>query len=259
VIEYTVAVNKLNFRDAPLTGNVIAVLPRGQVLIGKPVAKNKDWLDVSTTLPFGAEDVSGFVAAQYADSALTPQAGPASGAVKAPGFAQLQQFAPSGKPAILQGIAEEYAQSGAAFGLNKSKLILCHFLAQACHESDGFRTTREYWGPTAAQRRYQGRADLENLQPGDGKRYMGRGIFQLTGRYNYRIYGPKVGADLVGNPELAAEPRMSFRIACHYWAAKGLEKWAAANDIRELTRRINGGHNGLEQRIALFNRAMATF
>lgn len=257
--DFVVTASKLNFRDAPLNGKVIAVLPRGQVLAGAAVAGNPNWLKVATALPQGDDDTEGFVAAQFAAPLDQPAGPPPKGVAGLLDMAGMQRFAPNGKAAILQGVVDEFAVSGAGFGLTKSKLILCHFLAQACHESAGFRTTREFWGPTKAQRGYEGRKDLGNTMPGDGKRFMGRGIFQLTGRANYRTFGAKLGLDLEDNPELAAEPRTSFLIACHYWATRGLEKWAVADNIREVTRRINGGHNGLSDRIALFNRAIAIF
>ena len=72
---------------------------------------------------------------------------------------------------------------GARFGLNKPHR-LAHFLAQIMHESGSFKYDKEIWGPTAAQKRYEGRADLGNTQAGDGKRFMGRSAMQLTGRYN---------------------------------------------------------------------------
>lgn len=128
------------------------------------------------------------------------------------------------------------------------------FLAQACHESDGFRTLEEYGGP-AYWSRYDGRADLGNTEPGDGARYHGRGIFQLTGRANYRTFGAKLGVDLEGHPAFAAEPALSVRIACEYWRARGLNKHADKRDFLTVTRRINGGTNGLEDRARYWMRA----
>lgn len=257
--DYIVITSKLNFRTAPRDGDVIAVLPQGHALSGGPVAGDAEWLKVTALPPNGLEDKEGFVAAMFVEAENGVVAKPAKGTIGGPTLAQMKKFAPSGKDAILQGVVDEFPLTGAAFGLTKSRLIMCHFLAQACHESANFRTTREFWGPTPAQKRYEGRKDLGNVKPGDGKRYMGRGIFQLTGRANYQIFGAKMGLDIEGNPLLAEEPRTSFKIACHYWASRGIEKWAAADDIVRVTKAINGGTNGLPDRKALFARAMNIF
>ena len=84
-------------------------------------------------------------------------------------------------------------------------LRLAHFLTQITHESGGLYYTQELWGPTPAQLRYEGRADLGNTQPGDGQRYMGRGPLQITGRANYRAAGLRLGYPLEDQPELAAQ------------------------------------------------------
>lgn len=120
----------------------------------------------------------------------------------------------------------------------------CHFIAQAAHESAGFRTLEEYADGSA----YEGRKDLGNVVPGDGKRYKGRGIFQLTGRANYKSYGEKLRLDLENNPNLAKEAHVSVLTACEYWNNKNLSTFADIDDITSITRRINGGLNGLDDR-----------
>jgi len=130
-------------------------------------------------------------------------------------------------------------------------LRIAHFLSQACHESDGFCTTEEYASGAA----YEGRADLGNTQPGDGHRFKGRGLFQLTGRANYRSFGPAVGLDLVANPAAAADPLNSLAIACEYWKRKNLNRFADNDDIVTITKRINGGLNGIESRRAYLAKA----
>jgi putative chitinase len=107
--------------------------------------------------------------------------------------------------APLQVISTQYAIDTA--------LRAAHFLAQACHESDGFCTTEEY----TTEARYEGRADLGNTQPGDGPRFKGRGLFQLTGRANYTLHGDVLNLDLVGDPTLATDPKISLLIACEFW------------------------------------------
>lgn len=133
-------------------------------------------------------------------------------------------------------------------------LRIAHFLAQAAHETTGFRDMVEL-GPEAYFRRYDGRADLGNTQPGDGARFKGRGIFQLTGRANYRRFGERLGLDLVSRPEVAAEPPIAVVLAGLYWVDRGLNAHADADDAEAVTRRINGGRNGLPDRLARLARA----
>ena len=132
-------------------------------------------------------------------------------------------------------------------------LRAAHFLAQACHELDGFCTTAEYASGIA----YEGRADLGNTQPGDGPRFKGRGLFQLTGRANYKLYGDILHLDLLGDPALAADPKISLLIACEFWKRGALNDPADRDDIVAITRRINGGLNGLADRIAYLAKAKA--
>jgi len=123
-------------------------------------------------------------------------------------------------------------------------LRVCHFLAQAAHEAASFRTLEEYASGAA----YEGRRDLGNTQRGDGVRYKGRGIFQLTGRANYRDIGKKLGYDLENNPTLAATPEISVLTALEYWKSRNLNKWADEDNVERITRLINGGLNGFEDR-----------
>lgn len=119
-----------------------------------------------------------------------------------------------------------------------------HFIAQAAHETDGFCTTEEYASGAA----YEGRRDLGNTQKGDGRRFKGRGIFQLTGRDNYSRYGQRLGIDLLSYPERAAEPVLSLEIACLYWHDRAINPMADDDDLYRVTRVINGGTNGLADR-----------
>ena len=155
---------------------------------------------------------------------------------------QLRTLAPGGRPDIIDAVATGEAVLEAYAITTPSRL--CHFLAQIAHESDGFRTTEEYASGSA----YEGRRDLGNTRTGDGNRYKGRGLIQLTGRANYRAYGTRLGLDLEASPARAAEPELSLRIACEYWKAKGLNALADRDDITAITRKINGGTNGLADR-----------
>lgn len=134
-------------------------------------------------------------------------------------------------------------------------LRLAHFLAQACHETGGFVYLKEIWGPTPAQKGYEGRADLGNIRSGDGRLYCGRGIFQLTGRANYARIGAALGLPLEIDPKLAADPTISTRIACLYWKAHSINPPADADNIQLVTRLINGGQNGLADRTMRLARA----
>ncbi len=133
------------------------------------------------------------------------------------------------------------------------------FLAQLAHESGEFRYLREIWGPTAAQKRYEPPSPLArrlgNTEPGDGKRFMGRGPIQITGRDNYRRYGKLLGIDLETSPELAESAAVGFRIAGVFWQRNGLNALADAGDFTGVTQRINGGQNGAAERLRYYRAA----
>ena len=133
------------------------------------------------------------------------------------------------------------------------------FLAQLAHESGQFRFMEEIWGPTDAQRRYEPvtklSQDLGNTDAGDGKRFKGRGPIQLTGRANYRRFGELLSIDLLADPPRAAHPDVAFRVAGLFWSKKGLNDLAdiaTADAFKAITKRINGGTNGLADRQAFY-------
>lgn len=123
-----------------------------------------------------------------------------------------------------------------------------HFLAQVGHESDGFKTATEYASGAA----YEGRKDLGNTQPGDGKRFKGRGLIQVTGRENYRTYSLwKYGDErVVLNPAMLAELPDAVDAAGWYWtvARPRIPAMARADDLVGVTKAINGGRRGLIDR-----------
>jgi putative chitinase len=131
------------------------------------------------------------------------------------------------------------------------------FLAQVAHESGGFKYVREMWGPTAAQSKYEGRTDLGNTQPGDGYRYRGRGLIQITGRDNYAACGEALRLALTEVPELLEEPKHAADSAGWFWESHKLNELADQQLFSAITRRVNGGLNGQEERIALYHRALA--
>lgn len=156
-----------------------------------------------------------------------------------------------GNPGVDVGKAVALGR-GAAVHLDDNEintpLRVAHWLAQVAHESGGFRYMNEIWGPTEAQKGYEGRKDLGNVMKGDGRLFAGRGILQLTGRANYETYANKLGLDLVDHPEIAAMPSISVMIAARYWKDRWLNTMADADDIEGITRRVNGGLNGLADR-----------
>lgn len=129
------------------------------------------------------------------------------------------------------------------------------FIAQVGHESGQFRWLCEIWGPTAQQVGYEGRADLGNTVPGDGSKYRGRGLIQITGRANYAACGEALGLDLINNPQLLELPQHAAMSAAWFWSMKGLNTLADQGDFVKITRRINGGINGLEDRLLLWDKA----
>lgn len=133
-----------------------------------------------------------------------------------------------------------------AYEIMDSPRRLAHFMAQLAHESGGF----VYMEEIASGAAYEGRANLGNAQPGDGKRYKGRGPIQLTGRANYREYGQALGIYFEEHPEIAAVPSIGLHVACEYWKRKGLNALADADDVEGITRKINGGTNGMADRKA---------
>lgn len=132
------------------------------------------------------------------------------------------------------------------FGIMANPLRLAHFMAQLIHESGSFR----YMEEIASGQAYEGRADLGNTQPGDGKLYKGRGPIQITGRANYRRFGRKIGIDIERHPEIAAIPSIGLQLALEFWDSKDLNTLAEADDIVGITKRVNGGTNGLDDRKA---------
>jgi putative chitinase len=147
------------------------------------------------------------------------------------------------------------AAACAEFDVSARPARVAAFLAQVAHESAELRHWRELWGPTPHQRAYEPPSakarELGNDAPGDGYRYRGRGPIQLTGRANYRLSGAVLGLDLEAQPDLVASSSVGFRVAALFWASHGLNNYAdqeTREAFRVITRRINGGLLGLEQR-----------
>lgn len=128
----------------------------------------------------------------------------------------------------------------------------CFFIAQVAHESGEFHYVREIASGSA----YEGRADLGNIQPGDGIFFKGRGLLQITGRTNYGKCGEALGLPLLEQPELLEQPSNACRSAGWFWTVyKDLNHIADSGDFVRVTRKINGGLNGLADREMYLKRA----
>jgi putative chitinase len=163
---------------------------------------------------------------------------------------------------------------------------IAHFLSQIGHESGGLKWTTEIWGPTPQQLRYERNFsqywgkyvprfhtktypnklafDLGNFAVGDGAKFKGHGLIQVTGRVNHKLAEARLGAllgtevvpigSLMNKPQLLGNYHLAAMSAADYWIRCKLNTFADENDIRLLTRRINGGYNGLSHRQFLYNR-----
>ena len=136
-------------------------------------------------------------------------------------------------------------------------LRIAAFIAQVGHESGQLRWLKELWGPTVQQAKYEGRADLGNSVVGDGFKFRGRGLIQVTGRTNYANCGKALDLDLLEHPELLEIPRWACESAAWFWQSNGLNELADKGQFTTITRRINGGLNGLDDRVQLWARAKA--
>jgi putative chitinase len=156
--------------------------------------------------------------------------------------------------------ADPLSAAMALYGIDSPKREAA-FIAQVGHESGRLVYVRELWGPTVVQEEYEPEsakaAELGNTEQGDGFRFRGRGLIQVTGRANYRRCGSALGVDLVSHPELLEEPGNASLSAAWFWTSHGLNHFADIGDFNTITKRINGGLNGLQNRIALWKLAKA--
>lgn len=164
----------------------------------------------------------------------------------------LRAVCPNGKPWIIAGLADLMPKCIELASLT-TNLRLAHFLAQVAKESDGLKTTVEYASGAA----YEGRRDLGNVVKGDGVRFKGRGLIQVTGRDNYKRYGSILGVDLISDPTVASVFPVAALSAAVYWKDRNINKQADADSIEGATRLVNGGLNGLDDRKLYLVRAKA--
>lgn len=137
----------------------------------------------------------------------------------------------------------------------KSPQRLSCFIAQIAHESGSLRYVREL----ATGEAYEGRLSLGNRFPGDGRKYKGRGLIQITGRTNYQNLSNSFGVDFINNPTLLEGPLYASLSAGWFWDLRKLNELADVMDFKKITLRINGGYNGYEDRLKYFEYCKQTF
>lgn len=156
---------------------------------------------------------------------------------------QLTQISKKKNKKTLESVIGPLNDTMKKYQINTS-LRICHFLAQVMHESGEFSWYREFASGAA----YEGRADLGNTQTGDGVKYKGRGAIQITGRANYQKVTDSFGVDFINNPVWLEQINYGTQAAGWYWDRRHLNTYADQDDLREVTRRVNGGTNGLTDR-----------
>lgn len=163
---------------------------------------------------------------------------------------QLQNISQSKNTTKLKEILPGLNECFKMYEIN-TLLRICHFLAQVMHESGNFY----YFEEIASGKAYEGRADLGNTQPGDGVKYKGRGIIQITGRANYTKLSEDLKVDFVNQPELLSNMKWGVISAGWYWNKRKINAIADLDDVLKVTKKVNGGTNGLEDRKKYLARA----
>ena len=165
-------------------------------------------------------------------------------AMKIP-LARAQKWAPALTDAMREGAINTQLRQSA-------------FLAQIGHESGSLIYVREIGGPSYFAK-YNGRKDLGNTQPGDGARFCGRGLIQVTGRSNYAKCSQALFGDdrLLKTPDLLEQPEWAAKSAVWFWSTRNLNELADADRFTDLTKKINGGTNGIEDRKARYRLALS--
>ena len=209
--------------------------------------------------------------------------------------ATLREFAPRARPDYAQALGTQGNDVLTRFGINRNDLRFCHFMAQVAHECGEFTIVEENLNYSAkrmveifgegrhsaaigggeaqrlvgnkeafAERVYglgnpRKARDLGNTEPGDGYRYRGRGFLQITGRAAYREMGKRIGIDLEAVPDKAGEPLYALMTAAAFWDSRKLNTYADQDNIEIITKRINGGFNGLADRKRKYAKAVEVF
>lgn len=275
---YIVTAEALNLRSGPNTNYPILTTLEHTHIVDKVEEVNKAWWKISTKAHLNT--FTGYVSCHYLQKANTSPS-IVHGIVKITKSSMLE-FLPHAKISILDPILQCINDVFTEAAINVNNFRVSAFLAQIAVESNGLRSIIEnlhysanrlhiVWPhrfPTEqsalpyannpeklANHIYCNRLGNGDEASGDGWRFRGRGLFQLTGRYNYEYFGKTIGLDLTSSPEQAADPATSLKIAAEFWKAENLNALADQADIKKITRCINGGRIGLPEREAYFKKA----
>ena len=206
--------------------------------------------------------------------------------------AEFKKFAARARPDYRDYLTANLSKVLEDYGINRNSLRLCHFMAQIGHgcglftlrrENLNYKTTKQLlkiFGvgnhsakitaaeaksligePKKLAERVYGlenskkAKELGNTKPGDGYKFRGAGFLQITGRDSYTRHGAAIGVDLTDDADLAADAKNSLFLACEEWREKKCNKLADSDNLRALTKAVNGGINGLKERRALYSAA----
>lgn len=161
---------------------------------------------------------------------------------------QLKKSMPHATEANIDKFLSPLNQAMFKYSITVNNKRIAAFLAQVAHESGSLRYTEEL----ASGQAYEGRKDLGNVEDGDGVKFKGRGLIQITGRTNYRMVGNVLGFDFIKDPEKLEFPGAASMSAAWFWFSHKLNDLADIETIesfRKITRVINGGYNGWAERL----------
>lgn len=281
---YVVNASSLRLREGPVDGKILTNMPNGKEVEKLGDSGVEDWWKIQTNV--GALTYEGYAKATY----LRPLEPKPAVKFRIPWFQTIQgsldrltefmgDYAENIDPRVLKelnAILKKYS-------INRNPRRFTHFMAQLAHESAHFTAleenlrysgealwrswphrfdsaehakTFEYDPERIANRVYSNRMGNGDEASGDGWRYRGRGFIQLTGKTNYTKIGSRLGVNLVETPDLLASDHLiAFRAAADFWDWRDLNKHADKDDLKKVTRIINGGYNGFNHRKDLLQHA----
>ena len=278
---YRVNASSLRMREEPSTNSPILMdMPHGTLVTKIEDSSALGWWKISTKAGNMVEE--GYAASQYLVS-VDPEPAQTTRLTDLTNIGEVikrvQRFVGDYADALNEDMLLVLNQVVAHYEIGANPRRFSHFMAQLAHESAHFSTMEENLNYSAeglmkifrskfrdaeeaasyarqperiANRVYANRIGNGDEASGDGLRYRGRGFIQLTGRANYRSIGQRIGMDLEGNPDVvAADPVIALQVAANYWDSRNLNAVADTDDIYKVTRLINGGLNGIDDRIKL--------